>query len=214
MSTRRTVHVIDDDATIREAMSFLLDVAGYTAVAYDSGPAFLAAVDEATPGCILMDIHMPVMTGLELQACLLERKIDWPIIVLTGQGDVAIAVQAMKAGAADFLEKPCQNDLLLRSVATAFSQLETVQEALDRSSEARVLVETLTGREREVLEGLLAGMPNKTIANELEISVRTVEIYRANVMSKLRARGLSMAVRIALAAGVKPFVERRPGRPR
>jgi two-component system response regulator FixJ len=206
------VYLVDDDEAVRQSVGFLLDVSGYEAVRFASAPAFLAALEKATPGCILMDIHMPEMTGLELQVRLRERRIDWPLVVLTGQGDVAIAVQAMKAGAFDFLEKPSQNELLLGSVAAAFVQLETVREEAERVAEARALIETLTGREREVLQGLLAALPNKTIAHELDISVRTVEIYRANVMSKLRARGLSMAVRIALAAGLQPLVERRTGR--
>jgi two-component system response regulator FixJ len=212
MNSRRIVYVVDDDDAVRQSVGFLLDVSGYEAVRFASAPAFLEVLEQAKPGCILMDIHMPEMTGLELQVRLREREVNWPLIVLTGQGDVGVAVQAMKAGAFDFLEKPCQNDLLLGSVAAGFVQLESVQEEADRVAEARALIETLTGREREVLQGLLAALPNKIIGYELDISVRTVEIYRANVMAKLRARGLSMAVRIALAAGLQPLVERRTGR--
>ena len=209
MASFRTVHIVDDDQAVRDSAAFLLEVSDYTAVTYPSGADFLDAVGKADPGCILLDINMPGMSGLEVQAALKARGIAWPVIVLTGQGDVGIAVQAMKNGAFEFLEKPYQNDSLLAAVAEAFEKLESVVEESDRMGQARALIATLTQRELQVLQGLLAAMANKVVAYELDISVRTVEVHRANVMAKLKARGLSTAVRIALAAGVKPLDEQR-----
>lgn len=209
MPSFRTVHVVDDDQAVRDSAAFLLGVSDYAAVTYPSGAAFLEAVGKAEPGCVLLDINMPGMSGLEVQAALRARSIAWPVIVLTGQGDVGIAVQAMKNGAFEFLEKPYQNDSLLASIAEAFDKLESVVAESDRMGQARALIATLTQRELQVLQGLLAAMANKVVAYELDISVRTVEVHRANVMAKLKARGLSTAVRIALAAGVKPLDEHR-----
>lgn len=209
MASFRTVHIVDDDQAVRDSAAFLLEVSDHKAVTYPSGAAFLDAVGTAEPGCVLLDINMPGMSGLEVQAALKARNIAWPVIVLTGQGDVGIAVQAMKNGAFEFLEKPYQNDSLLAAVAEAFDKLESVVEESDRMGQARALIATLTQRELQVLQGLLAAMANKVVAYELDISVRTVEVHRANVMAKLKARGLSTAVRIALAAGVKPLDEQR-----
>ncbi|HEX2801910.1 MAG TPA: response regulator, partial [Phenylobacterium sp.] len=203
------MHVVDDDQAVRDSAAFLLQVSDYTALTYPSGVAFLEAVGTAEPGCILLDINMPGMSGLEVQAELRARSIAWPVIVLTGRGDVGIAVQAMKNGAFEFLEKPYQNDSLLGSIAEAFDKLESVVAESDRMGQARALIATLTQRELQVMQGLLAAMANKVVAYELDISVRTVEVHRANVMAKLKARGLSTAVRIALAAGVKPLDEHR-----
>jgi two-component system response regulator FixJ len=154
---------------------------------------------------------MPGMTGLQVQVELKARKITWPVIVLTGQGDIGIAVQAMKNGAFEFLEKPYKNEVLLETLAEAFETLELTVQETSHAANARALVDGLTTREREVMRALLAGLPNKLIAYELDLSVRTVEIYRANVMTKLKARGLSTAVRIAMAAGLQPLEERRAG---
>ena len=195
MSEPRVVHVVDDDDAVRESAEILLDSAGYEVVPHESGNAFLEVVEGARGGCILLDIHMPGLTGLEVQAELKSRNLDWPVIVLTGQGDVGIAVQAMKNGAFEFLEKPYKNEALLETLEDAFEAFEARTKESSRSAQAKALIETLTPRELEVMQALLAGLPNKLIAYELDISVRTVEIYRANVMAKLKARGLSTAVR-------------------
>jgi two-component system response regulator FixJ len=211
MTQFRTVHIVDDDDAVRESAAILLDSAGYDVITHTSGVAFLEALDGQPLGCVLLDIHMPGLTGLQVQGQLRSRGLDWPVIVLTGQGDVGIAVQAMKNGAFEFLEKPYKNETLLDTLADAFDGLEERHQASTRVLEARALIETLTPRELQVMRGLLAGLPNKLIAYELDLSVRTVEIYRANVMGKLKARGLSTAVRIALAAGVQPLEEGQSG---
>jgi two-component system response regulator FixJ len=209
MQPPRVVHVVDDDEGVRVSAAILLDGAGFDVEEYESGVAFLDALPTARPGCILLDIHMPEISGLRVQSRLNELGVKWPIIILTGQGDVNIAVQAMKAGAFEFLEKPYTNELVLATLRDAFDKLEAVQEDSARVLAARALIDRLSKREYEVLQGLLAGLQNKLIAYELDLSVRTVEIYRANVMEKLEARGLSTAVRIALTAGVQPMVEQK-----
>jgi two-component system response regulator FixJ len=211
MPNRRTIHIVDDDDDVRESAALLLEAGGYRVVTYPSGVDFLGKLAAAAPGCILLDIHMPQMDGLEVQRHLAERGVTFPVIVLTGQGDISIAVQAMKNGAFEFLEKPYLNDVLLETVRNGFARLEATTEDRDATAQAKAGVAKLTARETEVLQGLLAGLPNKLIAYELEISVRTVEVYRANVMDKLDAKSLSTAVRVALAAGVEPLV---PGRGR
>jgi two-component system response regulator FixJ len=211
MANSRIVYVVDDDAAVRSGVTLLLEIAGYDFVAHASGTAFLDALSDAAPGCILLDINMPGLTGLEVQGKLAQRNLTWPVIVLTGQGDIGIAVQAMKNGAFEFLEKPYQNEALLGVLKEAFEKLEAVSQESARVAQARALIATLTNREHQVVQGLLSGLPNKLIAYELDISIRTVEIYRANAMDKLHARGLSAAVRVALAAGVEPLVERRGG---
>ena len=211
MPSRRTVHIVDDDDDVRESATLLLEASGYSVVPHASGVEFLETADFAVPACVLLDIHMPQMDGLEVQRRLAERGVGFPVVVLTGQGDISIAVQAMKNGAFEFLEKPYLNDVLLEAVADAFKKLESTTEDRAVIAEARERVARLTKREMEVLQGLLAGLPNKLIAYELDISVRTVEIYRANVMDKLDARALSTAVRLALAAGVEPLAPGRQG---
>jgi two-component system response regulator FixJ len=205
------LHVVDDDDDVRESAALLLEASGYSVLTFASGVAFLETFDPLIPACILLDIHMPGMDGLEVQRQLAARGVAYPVIVLTGQGDISIAVQAMKNGAFEFLEKPYLNDVLLAAVRDAFARLEHTQEDRAIIAESKLQVAKLTGREAQVMQGLLAGLPNKLIAYELDISVRTVEIYRANVMEKLDARSLSTAVRIALAAGVEPLI---PGRGR
>jgi two-component system response regulator FixJ len=209
MTTPRLVHIVEDDRAVRESAAILLESAGFDVETHASGVAFLKEIGGATPGCVLLDIHMPGITGLQVQAELKERGIDWPVVVLTGQGDVGIAVQAMKNGAFEFLEKPYKNETLLETLQSAFEMFEAHSAQSERSATARALIDGLTPREREVMQALLAGLPNKLIAYELDLSVRTVEIYRANVMGKLKARGLSTAVRIAMAAGLQPLEERK-----
>jgi two-component system response regulator FixJ len=205
MPGSRTVHIIDDEEPVRDSATALLEAAEFDVVAYASGAEFLNALDQATPGCILLDIHMPELTGLELQQLLNKRKLSWPVIVLTGQGDVATAVQAMKGGAFEFLEKPYRSEALLATVAEAFDKFSAMTEESERTASARALIDSLTSREKQVMQGLLAGLPNKLIGFKLGISARTVDVYRANVMDKLNARGLSTAVRVALDARLEPL---------
>ncbi len=198
----RVIHLVDDDEAVRHSASFLLRNAGFRVKTYADGVAFLDVVDEAEPGCILLDVQMPRMDGLEVQEQLKARGIMMPVIVLTGHGDVAVAVRAMKAGAADFVEKPYAKETLLNALTQAFGRLEQQRREGIRAEEARGLIGRLTQREREVLEGLVEGHTNKTIAEMLDISPRTVEIHRANVMEKLEAGNLSTVLRLAFAAGI------------
>src|SRR5260370_38697258 len=202
MAADAIVHVIDDDEAVRQSIEFLLRIAGVTARTYDSASAFLNALPTIDSGCIITDVRMPGISGIDLLRRLGEMRIKMPVIVITGHGDVPLAVEAMKIGAADFLEKPFDDELLLRSVRSALnrSQQNAARDAERAEVEARL--STLTNREREVLEGLVAGKPNKVIAFDLAISPRTVEIYRANVMTKMEAASLSELVRMALVIGV------------
>lgn len=202
MSDRRLVHIIDDEEAVRKSASFMLKTSGFGVRAWESGVHFLKEVRHAEVGCILLDIRMPELDGLEVQQQLNERGVSMPVIVLTGHGDVSIAVKAMKAGAVDFLEKPFETDVLLGAIERAFERLDSTRDVMVRAAEAEVVLGALSDREREVLEGLAQGYPNKTIAYDLGISPRTVEVHRANIMSKLHARSLSEALRIAFAAGM------------
>ena len=205
----RLVHIVDDDEWVRESASILLDSAGFDIMAHESGVAFLEALPGLEPGCVILDMHMPVLTGLQVQEELAARGVNWPVIVLTGQGDIGIAVQAMKNGAFEFLEKPYENEQLLQTLNEAFEKIGQLHEESARESAARSLIESLSQRELQVVQGLLAGLPNKLIAYELDLSTRTVEIYRANAMDKLKASSLLTALRIAMTAGVQPLEERR-----
>jgi two-component system response regulator FixJ len=214
MPGSRLVHLIDDDEAIREAAAFLLEAAGHAVKVHASGTAFLEHLDRAPidphPCCVLLDINMPGLSGIEVQRRLNQRGFVWPVIILTGQADIGIAIQAMKNGAFEFLEKPYRNDALLTAIEEAFDKVAQSLEEGARVAHARALIARLSNRERQVMQGLLAALPNKLIAYEYDLSVRTVEIYRAKVMEKLQARGLSAAVRIAIAAGLEPLEERRP----
>jgi two-component system response regulator FixJ len=204
MPRERIVHVVDDDEAARESLGLLLRSFGYTVETYESGTVFLERLPDAMAGCVLLDIHMPGVDGLEVQRQLNEKRVRMAVIVLTGRADVPLAVRAMKAGAVELLEKPYRNDELLPALDEGFRRLETGLGARADDELARQQVERLTRREREVLRGLLAGQPNKLIARDLGLSHRTVELHRAKLMDKLGARGLSGAVRIALAAGMSP----------
>lgn len=202
MNDKRLVHIVDDEDAIRRATDFMLKTSGFAVESWPSGVAFLKEVRHAAEGCVLLDVRMPEMDGLEVQQALIERGITMPVIILTGHGDVTIAVRAMKAGAVDFLEKPFEKATLLSSIETAFERIAASGDIAARAAEARTLLGVLTPRERDVLEGLAQGLPNKTIAYDLGISPRTVEVHRANLMSKLDVRSLSDALRIAFAAGM------------
>ena len=198
----RMVHLVDDDEAIRRSASFMLRTSGYLVKTYASGVELLAVGKEIAPGCILMDVRMPEMDGLEVQQALRDRGILLPVIVMTGHGDVAVAVQAMKQGAVDFIEKPFEKAVLLSAIEEGFARIEQAGRRHARADEAKVRLAELAARERDVLQGLVRGHPNKTIAYDLGISPRTVEIHRANLMSKLNVASLSEALRIAFAAGL------------
>lgn len=197
----RVVHLVDDDEAVRRSAGFMLKTSGYAVKSYACGPDFLRERVLA-PGCILLDVRMPEMDGIEVQQALRARGSTWPVIVMTGHGDISVAVQAMKLGASDFLEKPFEKAVLLDAIAQAFEKLERSGRAEARASEAEIRLHALTPRERDVLEGLARGLPNKTIGYDLGISPRTVEIHRANLMTKLQVTSLSEALRIAFAAGL------------
>jgi two-component system response regulator FixJ len=202
MSSNSVVHVIDDDDAVRDSLEFLLRTAKIDVRTYDSATAFLDALTEATTGCIVTDVRMPGMSGVDLLRQLKARGSRMPVIVITGHGDVQLAVEAMKVGAADFLEKPFDDEVLLASVRSALGRLEQDVQRESERTELNNRVAALSAREREVLEGLVAGKPNKIIAFDLGISPRTVEIYRAHVMTKMNAGSLSELMRMALLAGV------------
>jgi two-component system response regulator FixJ len=202
MSSEDIVHVIDADEAVRESLEFLLRSAKVSVRTYESAVAFLEASLDPRSGCIITDVRMPGIDGIELLRRLQERNVQVPVIVMTGHGDVPLAVEAMKIGAMDFLEKPFDDEVLLSSVRTALSRHEMgAQEGAERAAIQERLA-ALSNRERQVLGGLITGYPNKTIAYELGISPRTVEIYRANVMTKMGAKSLSELVRLALLAGI------------
>jgi len=201
MPSDRLVHVIDDDEAVRGSVEFLLTTAGFAVAAYDSAAAFLHAVPESAAGCIVTDVRMPEVSGLELLARLKEHGIDLPVIVMTGHGDVPLAVEAMKLGAADFIEKPFDDDTLLASIERAFDRGRDQGTRSAEDVEIQQRLASLSARERQVLDGLVAGQANKKIAFDLGISPRTVEVYRANVMTKMQAATLSDLVRMALIAG-------------
>ena len=202
MTERKLIHIVDDEEAIRRSAAFMLKTSGYAVQAWASGTEFLKEARQAAHGCILLDIRMPEIDGLEVQRQLAERGIAMPIVIMTGHGDVSIAVRAMKAGAVDFLEKPFEKAALIGAIEEAFSRIAAAGDASARAAEAEVILAALTPRERDVLRGLAQGLPNKTIAYDLGISPRTVEVHRANLMTKLGVRSLSDALRIAFAAGV------------
>ncbi|SEQ98785.1 response regulator transcription factor [Sphingobium sp. YR768] len=202
MSDRPTVHIVDDEAAIRRSAGFLLKKSGYRVEAWPSGVEFLKDVRSAAEGCILLDIRMPVMDGLDVQQALIDQGVTMPIVLLTGHADVGIAVRAMKAGAVDFVEKPFDIAVLLDAIEAAFARLDDKERYAASAQEAALVIASLTPRERDVLEGLARGLPNKTIAYDLGISARTVEVHRANLMAKLGVRSFPDALRIAFAAGL------------
>ena len=203
MSARRMIHIVDDEEAIRRSAGFMLKTSGYAVSTYASGDAFLQAAKDAEPGCVLLDVRMPGMDGLEVQKIMAERGIAMPVVVLTGHGDVTVAVRAMKGGAVDFIEKPFEKAVLLTAIVAAFERLDDVEARAARASYAAVAIAALTSREQDVLKGMAQGLPNKTIAFDLGISPRTVEVHRANVMAKLQVKSLSEALRIAFAAGLQ-----------
>jgi two-component system response regulator FixJ len=196
------VHVVDDDEAMRDSMAFLLRAENFQVQTYADAADFLNALPQIKAGCVVTDVRMPGMSGIELLQRLRELQVSLPVIVVSGHGDVPLAVEAMKTGALDFIEKPFDDEVFLRAIRLALSAhaVDSQREAQKATINSRL--ESLSNREREVLEGLVAGHPNKTIAYDLGISPRTVEIYRANVMEKMQARSLSDLVRMALVGGL------------
>ena len=201
MATESLVHVIDDDQAMRESLDFLFDTAGLPVRTYESAVAFLGGGIENYSGCVVTDVRMPEMSGLELLGELRRRGSALPVIVITGHGDVPLAIEAMKAGAKDFLEKPFDDERLLGIVRTALQQADAGQAEQAEQTAVRSRIATLSRRERPVLERLVDGQLNKTIAWELGISARTVEVYRAKLMAKMGAPAFADLVRMALKAG-------------
>jgi two-component system, LuxR family, response regulator FixJ len=195
------VHVIDDDDAARDALRFMLEAAGVRVHTYESASEFLTGLAKAEPGCVITDVRMPEITGIELLERLKSTDDRFPVIVITGHGDIPLAVEAMKLGAADFFEKPYDDEALLAAVQSALNRQQNDAERQAAAAAIRSRLATLSQRERQVLDGLVAGHPNKIIAHNLQISPRTIEIYRANVMTKMEASSLSELVRMALIAG-------------
>jgi len=198
------IHVIDDDADVRQSLAFLLTTAGLSVRVHESADAFLKVLAEVQEGCIVTDVRMPGIDGIELQRRLAAAGIRLPVIVMTGHGDVPLAVEAMKAGAVDFIEKPFDDEVLLTAIKAALARRAGDRERAARAVAVRDRLKLLSERERQVMDGLVAGKPNKIIAYDLGISARTVEIYRANVMAKMQADSLSALVRMELLEGDPP----------
>lgn len=200
MSDPKLVHLVDDDESVRRSVGFMLKTSGFQVKAYGSGLDLLKDAKKLDRGCILLDIRMPGMDGLEVQEALKQAGVGLPVIIMTGHGDIPLSVRAMKAGAVDFIEKPFAKTVLLSALEQGFASLNRLDASRERAKAANVRLQVLTPREREVLGGLVDGLPNKTIAYDLGISPRTVEIHRANLMTKLQVRSLSEALRLAFAA--------------
>jgi two-component system response regulator FixJ len=204
MPADAVIHVIDDDDAVRDSLAFLLETADFRVKTYESAVQFLERLGEAESGCVITDVRMPGMSGLELVRELNRRAVGLPVVVITGHGDVPLAVEAMRGGVVDFIEKPFADDTILAALKAA---LERGQDDRREADERKLVVEriaSLSTRERQVLNGLVAGQANKVVAIELGISPRTVEVYRANMMNKMRASSLSEIVRMALVAEIEP----------
>lgn len=204
MSSNSTVYIIDDDSAARDSLAFLLKSAKFTVQSFESADLFAASLTSLETGCVVTDIRMPGMSGIELLKHIRKLTNPMPVIVITGHGDIPLAVEAMKQGAADFLEKPFDGEVIIASVKAALDQQQREGERDAHHEAIHERLATLSTRERQVLESLVAGLPNKSIAFDLGISPRTVEIYRAHVMTKMDAGSLSELVRMALLSGVIP----------
>ncbi len=196
------VHVIDDDESVRDSLSFLLGSMNLTVLTYPSAEVFLAQRPWGLGGCIVSDVRMPGISGIELLRTLKDKGVDVPLIVITGNADIPLAVEAMKAGASDFLEKPFDDAVLLSAIESALGNRQTTPRAAADTIEINERLQTLTAREREVLDCLVSGLSNKNIASALGISPRTVEVHRAHVMTKMNATSLSHLIRMALVSGI------------
>ena len=196
------VHIVDDEEPVRKSLAFLLTMHGFTVRVHNSATDFLAVASTVRNGCLVTDLRMPDMSGVELLRSLQAAKATIPTIVITGHGDVPMAVEAMKAGALDFIEKPFEDEVLIEAIKRAAARLEEMPIETNDIAAIQSRLEQLSERERQVLSGVVAGLPNKAIAYDLNISPRTVEVHRANVMTKMHARNLPELVRMALAANV------------
>ena len=196
------VYVIDDDEALRDSLLFLLDSAGFEVTLFETAQQFLDALPALSFGCVVSDVRMPGIDGIELLKRLKGAHSAFPIVVMTGHGDVPLAVEAMKLGAVDFLEKPFEDDRLIAMIDTAIRQAEPAAKSEALTHDVGSRVASLSPRERQVMDGLIAGMSNKLIAREYDISPRTIEVYRANVMTKMQANSLSELVRLAMRAGL------------
>ena len=208
----RHIYIVDDDDHVRQSLHGLLGrTEGLAIRSYPSGTAFLEALDLLDPGVLLLDMHMPGASGLDVLHAIAERRPAFAAIVITGQGDLRLAVESMRAGAVDFIEKPVDNQELLALIERSFVRFEQTSAVTAREQESRERIATLSTRERDVLEGLIEGQANKVIAANLQISPRTVEVYRANLMSKLGAANLSDVLRVACLAGlIEPLPRSNP----
>ena len=202
MQPEPIIYVVDDDDAVRQSLDFLLRTAGFTVRTFESGKVFIESMPSLKSGCIITDVRMPEISGIDLLRRVKAQDADVPVLMITGHGDIALAVEAMKIGAADFLEKPFNDDQLLDAVRATLSRDASVAERKAEVAEINDKLATLSNREQQVLEGLVAGNANKTIAFDLGISPRTVEIYRANLMTKMAATSLSDLVRMAMMAGI------------
>jgi two-component system, LuxR family, response regulator FixJ len=204
MPEPRIVYVIDDEDAVRDSVALLLEARDFCVQSFPSAGEFLEAVPSLAPGCVLTDMRMPGMDGLGLLQEIKERSLAWPVVVMTAHGEVSVAVQALKAGASDFIEKPFPGDALIDALLSALQTIDETREQSADIAEINRRIASLTAREREVLEQLVAGNQNKVIAYNLGMSPRTVEVHRARVMAKMHARSLSALVRMAVNAGVYP----------
>ena len=196
------VYVIDDDAAMRDSLNFLLDAANFEVALFESATNFLEMLPRLAFGCVVSDVRMPGIDGIELLKRMKSLDSPFPIVIITGHGDVALAVEAMKLGAVDFLEKPFEDDRLIGMIETAIRHREPAAKAEAVTRDIAGRVDSLSPRERQVMEGLIAGLSNKMIARNYDISPRTIEVYRANVMTKMQAGSLSELVRLAMRAGL------------
>jgi two-component system response regulator FixJ len=201
--SERVIHIVDDEAPVRSSLAFLLMSSGFAVRMHESGPAFLDALGDPDLVCLVTDLRMPEMNGVELPEALSARGLHVPAIVITGHGDVPMAVAAMKAGATDFIEKPFEDDVLIEAIRRASAHADTRGATPAGDTEVRHRLSQLTAREREILTGIVAGLPNKTIAYDLQISPRTVEVHRASIMNKMQAKSLPELVRMTLTVDVK-----------
>ena len=202
MPDRGKVYVIDDDEAMRDSLNFLLDSANYKVTLFETALAFLDALPGLEFGCVVSDVRMPGLDGIELLKRMKAGHSTFPIVIMTGHGDVPLAVEAMKLGAVDFLEKPFEDDRLVAMIETAIHQAEPAARSEALTQEIAARIASLSPRERQVMDGLIAGLSNKLIARDYDISPRTIEVYRANVMTKMQANSLSELVRLAMRAGL------------